>query len=223
MVATAARGTRAAGSRAPRGPPRCRSRPRPRGGWPRRRPRTTSAISGRDSAAGSAYPSKAHGGGRRVAQPPSSTGTLPGRPPRAGTSTPCGRRAPAGRRSPRPASARSRRSARQARACSSFQMPASSGVIRPSGTTRRGLGDDQAETAAGARRRGAPGASRRGRRRRGVLAHRGEPDAVADGQATQGDRLEQLGHGTPRVQRERSWGQPRVRPRLFPAVRYDAP
>jgi hypothetical protein len=96
---------------------------------------TTSASSGRVSGVGSAYPSNATGEGATAVHPPSEAGIVPcsgahGRyvealRPAWASWTPIG--------APWPCTKSTIR--RQAAACSSFQMPASCGEIRPSGVT----------------------------------------------------------------------------------------
>ena len=84
--------------------------------------------------------------------------------PRAGRSTPCARRGRAACRSAAPWECTNSTIRRHASACSSFQMPASCGEIRPSGTTADASVNTSPKPPLRGPR-GAPGASRPARRR----------------------------------------------------------
>ena len=132
---TAARGTGGAGSRGPRGPRRCRTRPRRLAGS-RRRTRAPRRRSARPTGApGRRTPRR----GRPTARPSPSrrrrAGPCRTARPTDGRSRPCVRRGRAGCRSGAPWLCTKSTMRRQASACSSFQMPASCGEMRPSGTT----------------------------------------------------------------------------------------
>ncbi len=190
----AARGTRGSGSRARRAPRAAGNPRRARAARPRRRPRPQRRSRSRSARAArasrrrtprrSARPAASRARPARAAAPPSHGAAFDALRPACAIWMP----------GTAPCSLRNAVIGRKAAACASDQMPESSGLMRPSGVTAEASTITAPAPPVARAPRWTRCHSDRHALARRVLAHRRDPDAVAELDVPEGDGGQQQGH-----------------------------